>query len=98
MCVQHWRPSALSTAMLIGWVVTGVSLIASEQVRRDYNTWLSTQTGPARDLFGFGTAVSADDETLRPEFDADGIHLNAAGYAAQVAAINRPITSPSRYA
>lgn len=64
---------------------------APESVRRDYNAWLATQPNGIRDLFDFAAAVSTDDETLTPEYDADGVHLNTAGYTRLAAALNRPI-------
>lgn len=67
---------------------------SAETVRRSINTWLIAQPNGIRDVFDFAGAVSADDETIRPEFDADGIHCNAAGYAAMSAAITTPVTSP----
>ena len=49
----------------------------------------------APDLFNFRDVVSVDDEQmLKPEYDADGVHLNAAGYAALAASITRPVTTP----
>lgn len=67
---------------------------ANEVKRRDYNTWLTGLPNGARDLFNFRDAVSADDETLMPAYDADGVHMNAAGYAAEAATITRPVTTP----
>ena len=62
--------------------------------RQGYNSWLTGLPGGAREMFNFRDAASADDATIRPEFDADGVHLNSAGYAALAAAITRPITTP----
>lgn len=70
---------------------------AKEDVRREYNAHLKTQTatgGVARAVFDLAAAVSADDETILPEFNGDGIHLNTAGYAAQ-AAVLKNLTSPA---
>ena len=69
-----------------------------ETQRRAYNTWLATKVvdGTARDLYGFAAAVSADDEALNAEHDADGVHLTEAGYLAQVAAIVRPLTGSAQ--
>lgn len=67
-----------------------------ETKRRQYNAWLKTRPLGVRDVFDVSAALSADDETIRPEFDADGIHANAAGGAAKVAAINRPLFEPFR--
>lgn len=64
---------------------------AEEAVRRSYNTWLKTSPDAARDLFDFVPAISSDDETISPGFDADGIHLNTAGYAAVAGTITRPL-------
>ncbi len=52
----------------------------AETLRRSYNAWLP-KSG-TRQVFNIVPAVSTDDETLMPAFDADGIHLNTAGYAA----------------
>ena len=72
-----------------------------ESTRRAYNTWLhgggstsQTLPGDAREVYGFAAVVSSDDETLRPEYNADGIHLNTAGYAAEAAILGR-LTSPA---
>lgn len=70
---------------------------AKEDVRRAYNAHLKTQTatgGVARAVFDLAAAISADDETILPEFNGDGIHLNTAGYAAQAAKL-RNLTSPA---
>lgn len=66
-----------------------------ESVRRAYNTWLATHPNGIRDLFDFAGAISGDDETIDPAFDADGIHLTTAGYAAEADAIVRPICAPA---
>lgn len=67
---------------------------AEESVRRSYNTWLKGYPDAARDLFDFVPAISSDDENISPGFDADGIHLNTAGYAAEAATITRPLAPP----
>lgn len=41
--------------------------------------------------------MALDATTLRPEYDTDGLHLNAAGYAAE-AAIMRHAVAPIRRA
>ncbi len=58
-----------------------------ETVRRQVNTWLE-RSGAFREVYPFAAAISDDDETIRSEFDADGIHLNTAGYAALASAID----------
>lgn len=68
---------------------------AEETVRRSYNAWLKTSPDAARDLFDFVPAISSDDENISPGFDADGIHLNTAGYAAVAGAITDPLTPAS---
>lgn len=70
---------------------TGVAAGTLEQTRRDYNTWLKTSPDAARDLFDFVPAISGDDENISPGFDADGTHLNTAGYAAVAGTIIRPL-------
>lgn len=67
---------------------------ANEVKRRAYNEWLTGLPFGARDLFNFRDAISSDDETIRPEYDADGVHLKPAGYGALAAAITRPVTAP----
>lgn len=64
-----------------------------EQVRRDYNTWLKGKPDQARDVFDVVPAISGNDEAISPGYDADGIHLNTAGYAAMAGTITRPLTS-----
>lgn len=66
---------------------------AAETLRRQYNAWL-TESGLFRDVFDLSAEVSADDETLKTEYDSgDGIHPNTAGYTAMAAAVNRPVVS-----
>lgn len=67
---------------------------ATETVRRDFNTWMRTLPHGARDCFELAAAISLDDETINPAYDADGVHLNSAGDAAVAAAITRPVTTP----
>lgn len=85
------------TSMTLYWAtvfprtsVTG----AQETERRAFNAWLRTLPHGARDCFELAAAISSDDETINPAFDADTVHLNAAGYDAVQLAVNRPITSP----
>jgi lysophospholipase L1-like esterase len=67
---------------------------ARETVRRDYNAWLASLPYGARDYFNFAGAISDDDETILPAYNAGGVHLNAAGYGKLAAAITRPVTTP----
>lgn len=60
-----------------------------ETVRRQINTWLP-QSGLFHDVFEFSAAASPDDKRIRAAYDADGIHLNSAGYAALAAAVGHP--------
>ena len=62
--------------------------------RQGWNTWLTGLPNGALDVFNFRDAASADDLTLRPEYNADGVHLNAAGYAALAASITRSVRTP----
>lgn len=66
-----------------------------EQVRRELSAHLLTQPAGLRDVFDIAAAISGDDETILPTFDADGTHLNAAGFAQVQAAITRPVTTPA---
>lgn len=85
---RHVSPNVVATTILPRTNVTG----AGETVRRTINTWLRL-SGLFRDVFDMAAAVSTNDETLNPAFDADGVHLNTAGYAAMAAAITRPVVS-----
>lgn len=88
---QNISPNIYVTTVTPRTNVTG----PQEDLRRQFNTWLRTLPGGARDCFELGVAVSTDDETLLPAFDSgDGYHLSPAGHAAMAAAINRPITTP----
>lgn len=58
-----------------------------EIVRRQVNGWLP-QSGLFRDVYAMAAAISADDETILPAYDADGLHLNTAGYGAVAGAID----------
>ena len=57
-----------------------------ETVRRQVNTWLPA-SGLMRRVYATAAAISGDDETILPAFDADGIHLTSSGYAAVAGAI-----------
>lgn len=74
-----------------------VSASAFEINRKLYNTYLKTLPHESRDIFDLSAAISNDDETIRPEFNFDGLHVNTLGHAAMAQAMNvvgRPITSP----
>lgn len=63
--------------------------------RNTYNAWLKGAGRTVfRDLFDFDAVIS-NGNTIRPEFDADGIHLNSAGYVAQAGVITRPVVAPA---
>lgn len=83
---KYISPNVVATTITPRDAVTG----AAETLRRQFNAWLKT-SGLFRDVFDVSAAISNDDETIRPEFNADGIHMNTAGYAAMAAAINRPV-------
>lgn len=57
-----------------------------ETVRRQVNAWLPG-SGLFRDVYATAAAISADDETILPAYDADGVHLNTAGYGAVAGAV-----------
>lgn len=83
---RHVSPNVYGATVIPRTDRTG----ARETIRRQYNAWM--KSSPLfQDVFDMSAAVSSDDETLRPEFDADGLHLNTAGYAAMAAAISRPV-------
>lgn len=87
---KHISPNLYAVTITPRNSVTGTA----ETRRREFNTWLSL-SGEFRDVFNVAAAISADDETIRPEFNADGVHFNTAGYAAMAAAINRPVVRPA---
>lgn len=68
----------------------------SEQnaVRKEYNEWMRL-SGEFLDVFDFSSALSDNNLTILPEFDADGIHYNTAGHNATVETItNNMATVP----
>lgn len=65
--------------------------VGDETKRRQYNSWLKTKPLGIRDVFERAASISNDDETIRPEYDADGIHTNTAGNLAKANAFTRPM-------
>lgn len=61
-----------------------------ETVRRQVNAWMPA-SGLFRHVFAFSAAISSDDDTIVPAYNADGTHLNSAGYAALAAAVTQPL-------
>lgn len=65
---------------------------STETTRRAYNKWLHTikdeAMGSDNRVFDFAASVSKNDETLIPEYSADGTHLTTAGYGANSRRIN----------
>lgn len=57
-----------------------------ETVRRQVNTWIP-RSGLFRQAYATAAAISTDDDTILPAYDADGIHLNTAGYGAVAGAV-----------
>lgn len=57
-----------------------------EIVRRQVNTWLP-KSGAFRQIYATSAAISTDDDTIIPAYDADGIHLTTSGYGAVAGAI-----------
>lgn len=84
----------LATANLYATTIPPRTAAGDETTRHQYNTWLRTKPLGIRDVFEVSAALSSDDETIRPEFDADGIHANAAGGLAKAKAISRAIVEP----
>ncbi|MGV2952058.1 SGNH/GDSL hydrolase family protein [Glutamicibacter sp. AGC46] len=73
---------------------------AMHEVRDQWNTWMLAQAdspladGRVRDVFDFAAAINNGD-LLKPQYDSgDNLHLNTAGYVAEVATINHRITTP----
>ena len=73
---------------------------AMHDVRKQWNTWMLEQAnspmadGRVRDVFDFAAAINNGD-LLKPEYDSgDQLHLNTAGYIAEVATINHRVTTP----
>lgn len=73
---------------------------AMHGVRNQWNAWMLAQAnspqadGRIRDTFDFATAINNGD-VLKPQYDSgDQLHLNTAGYIAEVATITRKITTP----
>lgn len=85
--VVAWAKANLTGRIFYATITprTGVTG-AQEDVRRQYNDWLRARTD-TQQVFEFAAAISADDETILPEFDADGIHLTTSGYAAEAATL-----------
>ena len=65
---------------------------STEAERTNYNNWLNTLPVGIRDVFDVAAAVG-NGANIKPEFDADGTHLNTAGYGAWQSAIDRPVVS-----
>lgn len=57
-----------------------------EIVRRQVNAWLA-RSGEFRRVYATSAAISTDDDTIIPAYDADGIHLTTSGYGAVADAI-----------
>lgn len=64
-----------------------------EVVRRQVNAWFA-QSGEFRQVYAMAAAISTDDDTIMPIYDADGVHLNTAGYGALAAAITPSPVGP----
>lgn len=65
---------------------------ATDSERTTYNTWLNTLPAGIRDVFDVASAIG-NGADIKPEYDADGTHLNTAGYLAWADAIDRPIVT-----
>lgn len=93
-----WAKSALSPNVYLSTITPRDAEIgAKEDIRRSYNVWLKGKTSPggdARAVFDFVPAISSDDETIIPALNGDGIHLNTAGYAAEMETL-RHLTAPA---
>lgn len=90
MIRKHISPNIYSTTIPPRTGVSG----APEVLRTQVNAWLKA-SGLFRDVFDTASVVSTG-SSLRPEFDADGIHLNTAGYAAMAAAITLPVVGKNQ--
>lgn len=69
---------------------------AQHAERHTYNTFLRSQldAGNIRDLFDFDQVITGGTDTIKAEYNADGIHFNTAGYQAESDSITRPIVAP----
>lgn len=96
--LDEWiKPNLSTTVFLSNITPRDAETGAKEDVRRAYNDWLALQDQPggiARAVFDFAGAISADNETIIPEYNGDGIHLTTAGYAAEAATLHH-LTSPA---
>lgn len=78
----------------IGGMTPSTRLPEREIVRREFDEWLSTLPHGERDWFDFRSALAApDDETLIPEYSADGTHPSTAGQRRMAdVVLERPVT------
>lgn len=65
-----------------------------EVVRRQFNTWIKTQPGSVRTWHDLNSPVSADDDTILPQYNYDGTHLNTAGHQRLSDSIVKVISIP----
>lgn len=63
-----------------------------ETLRRGVNAWYP-HSGLFSRIFDFGAAISNDDDNILSQYDSDGIHLNAAGYAQLAGTVSSDIVT-----
>lgn len=65
-------------------------------VRNGYNSYIKGAGRKlVRDIFDFDSVISVNN-TIKPEYNGDGIHLNTAGYKAESDLITRPVVNRTR--
>lgn len=89
--IEGYMDSAINGARHLGRRIYGVSAKPRnsdtpgdgfEERRRTISGWFAEQRWGLHGYIDYVPAVSSDDEAIDPEYDADGTHVNAAGYQA----------------
>lgn len=89
--IEGYAEQIVGHAATVGHRVYGVSLMPRnsddpegdfESRRRTISSWYEQQRWGTHGFLDIVPAMSADDATILPEYDADGTHLNTAGFQA----------------
>lgn len=102
--ISGWFTDVMKNSKLLADKFYGISMMPRtndptaefENRRKLVNSWYEAQRDGSSGFINTIPAMSSDNETIMPEFDSDGTHLNAAGFEAVATHIkaNYAVTTP----